>query len=506
MFPGSATFPVEATKTTACTITNKLKQGKLTVIKHVINNNGGTKVASNFQMSLGDTTTFPGSEAGTTFTLDEGYTFTVGETIDPSYTMSTSGTCSGAIVADTTQTCTVTNDDKPAYLIVIKHVINDNGGTKKAADFTTTISGVTTATPSAPGVEAPGVTNELTTVGSYSVDEGAHVGYTRTLSADCSGTIALGQTRTCTITNDDQGAHLIVIKHVVNDNGGSAKSSDFTMTVTNAANPAPFPGADTPGTNVAINAGSYSVGESSLDGYQQTSASTDCSGNIALGETKTCTITNDDIPAHLIVIKTVINNFGLTAVPSDFTMTINDVTASGGNSFPGSGSGTDKTLTTVGTYSVTESSLPGYTASSSVDCSGIIALGQTKTCTITNRDSKAAPAGTTGQSAVLQDSFTIASGIRPGGGASSVTFTLYTDAACTQPAKNDGTAVETQNFVPSQDGKSGGANTVKGVGPVLTSGTYYWKAAWSGDNYNQPFTTSCGKAADEQTAITFSGQ
>src|SRR5207249_1829940 len=199
-----------------------------------------------------------------------------GETIDPSYTMSTSGTCSGAIVADTTQTCTVTNDDKPAYLIVIKHVINDNGGTKKAADFTTTISGVTTATPSAPGVEAPGVTNELTTVGSYSVDEGAHVGYTRTLSADCSGTIALGQT-------------------------------------------------------------------------------------------KTCTITNDDIPAHLILIKTVINNFGLTAVPSDFTMTINDVTASGGNSFPGSGSGTDKTLTTVGTYSVTESSLPGYTASSSVD-------------------------------------------------------------------------------------------------------------------------------------------
>src|SRR5207249_1834352 len=234
-----------------------------------------------------------------------------GETIDPSYTMSTSGTCSGAIVADTTQTCTVTNDDKPAYLIVIKHVINDNGGTKKAADFTTTISGVTTATPSAPGVEAPGVTNELTTVGSYSVDEVAHVGYTRTLSADCSGTIALGQTRTCTITNDDQGAHLIVIKHVGIDNGGSAKSSDFT--------------------------------------------------------------------------KTVINNFGLTAVPSDFTMTINDVTASGGNSFPGSGSGTDKTLTTVGTYSVTESSLPGYTASSSVDCSGIIALGQTKTCTITNR-------------------------------------------------------------------------------------------------------------------------
>ena len=37
-------FEVVASQTTTCTITNKRKRGSLTVIKHVINDNGGTKV------------------------------------------------------------------------------------------------------------------------------------------------------------------------------------------------------------------------------------------------------------------------------------------------------------------------------------------------------------------------------------------------------------------------------------------------------------------------------
>ena len=32
----------------------------------------------------------------------------------------------------------------------------------------------------------------------------------------------MGQTKTCTVTNDDIAPKLIVIKHVVNDNGGTA--------------------------------------------------------------------------------------------------------------------------------------------------------------------------------------------------------------------------------------------------------------------------------------------
>ncbi|MBK5215716.1 MAG: hypothetical protein JJE53_02835, partial [Candidatus Pacebacteria bacterium] len=76
-------------------------------------------------------------------------------------------------------------------------------GSLNASNFTTTITGVTTATPTTGGVESPGIDNILTSVGDYSVDEGAYAGYAKTLSADCSGTIALGETKTCTITNND---------------------------------------------------------------------------------------------------------------------------------------------------------------------------------------------------------------------------------------------------------------------------------------------------------------
>src|SRR5439155_149102 len=132
------------------------------------------------------------------------------------------------------------------------------------------------------GAEDPGTTVTLD-AGSYSVSEGAVAGYTESASADCSGTIANGETKTCTVTNDDQAATLIVIKHVVNDNGGTALASDFTLNVS-ASNPSPgsFPGAEG-GTNVALDAGSYSVGETGPSGYTR-SDSADCSGTIANGE------------------------------------------------------------------------------------------------------------------------------------------------------------------------------------------------------------------------------
>lgn len=63
------------------------------------------------------------------------------------------------------------------------------------------------------------------------------------------------------------------------------------------------------------------------------------------------------------------------------------VTASGGNSFAGSESGVTKTLLSVGSYSVSEPAVLGYALKSlSVDCAGVIALGEHKTCTVTNDD------------------------------------------------------------------------------------------------------------------------
>jgi hypothetical protein len=90
----------------------------------------------------------------------------------------------------------------PARLIVIKHVVNDNAGTSTAADFTVSVSGSSPSPASFPGAESPG-TEVTIDAGSYSVAESGPAGYVAFFSADCSGTIADGQTKTCTITNND---------------------------------------------------------------------------------------------------------------------------------------------------------------------------------------------------------------------------------------------------------------------------------------------------------------
>jgi len=190
---------------------------------------------------------------------------------------------------------------------VIKNVINNNGGLATADDFSTTISGVTTAVPTAAGAAFPGVDNVLTSTGAYSVDEGAHVGYAKTLSAGCSGTIVAGQIKTCTITNDDQLASLTLNKIVINNNNGHLSESNWTLTATGPTSIS-GPGA-TGSTDVVSNgsflAGTYVLTESGdSTGYSAStwtctknggSAVTGASVTIAPGEATVCTITNDDI-------------------------------------------------------------------------------------------------------------------------------------------------------------------------------------------------------------------
>ncbi len=87
------------------------------------------------------------------------------------------------------------------HLQVKKVLINDDGGTKVASDFTINIyaNGATPATFPA---------SEKTTIvtvepGNYEVSEVPDPEYTTTYSKDCAGTIAEGETWNCIITNDD---------------------------------------------------------------------------------------------------------------------------------------------------------------------------------------------------------------------------------------------------------------------------------------------------------------
>ena len=184
---------------------------------------------------------------------------------------------------------------EPGHLIVIKQVVNDNGGTKTPADFTMTITGVTVQGSSTfAGSEAG--TNKTVDPGTYDVTETGPLGYTATFSAGCSGTIAAGQTKTCTVVNDDKPAHLIVIKHVINNDFGHAKARDFTMKIhgVTAQGGNFFQGAESPGTDKIVTPGTYSVSEHGPLLYFST-FSDGCAGTIALGQTKTCTVTNNDI-------------------------------------------------------------------------------------------------------------------------------------------------------------------------------------------------------------------
>ncbi len=182
---------------------------------------------------------------------------------------------------------------------------------------------------------------------------------------------------------------LIVIKNVVNDNGGTKIASDFTINVTGTnANPATFGGAGSPGTNVSLDAGSYSVSETAVNGYAAT-YSADCSGTIANGDTKTCTITNNDTLPRLALNKVVVNNFGGTNVATDWTLS-----ATGPTTISGAGTVTSGANFSAGTYTLAETGPIGYLPSPWI-CTGgtvggsnldqlTVANGDNVSCTITN--------------------------------------------------------------------------------------------------------------------------
>ena len=101
-------------------------------------------------------------------------------------------------------------------------------------------------------VEAPADTFTYTAAtlsvapGTYTLAELALAGYTPTAWTCTNGgggafdagsvTLAAGDpTVTCTITNDDQPVGLVIVKRVVNDDGGSAVVGDFGITTSAGA-------------------------------------------------------------------------------------------------------------------------------------------------------------------------------------------------------------------------------------------------------------------------------
>src|SRR6185436_18330123 len=107
---------------------------------------------------------------------------------------------------------------------------------------------------------------------------------------------------------------------------------------------------------------------------------------IGLDESKSCTVTANDVAPTLKVITTVVNDSGGTRTPSGFVVHVRKGGADVGNSpKPGNASGTTYTLS-AGTYAVGSDAVAGYTTAIGGACAanGSVTLqpDDVKTCTV----------------------------------------------------------------------------------------------------------------------------
>ncbi|MBY4678276.1 prealbumin-like fold domain-containing protein [Marinobacterium arenosum] len=398
------TISVGLGESATCTIVNDDNPPSLTLIKQVINNNGGTAVVTDWTLTASGPSGFSGTSG-----VSGGADFVAG-----SYDLSESGpsgysasswSCVGGTQQDgdtisvglgESATCTIVNDDVPPSLTLIKQVINDNGGTALVTDWTLFANGPTGFSGTS------GVSSDAGfSAGSYDLSESGPANYSASDWSCVGGSqqdgdtinLGLGESATCTIVNDDNPPSLTLIKEVINDNGGTAVVTDWTLT---ASGPSGFSGTSGVSGGADFVAGSYDLSESGPSGYSASDWS--CVGgsqldgdtiSVGLGESATCTIVNDDNPPSLTLIKQVINDNGGTAVVTDWTLFANGPTGFSGTSGVSSDAGFS-----AGSYDLSESGPANYSASdwscvggSQQDGDTIsLGLGESATCTIVNDD------------------------------------------------------------------------------------------------------------------------
>jgi len=437
-----------------CTVTNDdTTLGRITLNKVVVNDNGGTLDVPNFPLTLvnWDTSSTVSVVSGQTLDVEPGlYRFL--EISSPYYHALYSGDCNEynnivpggpfpengrgffTLTAGEIKSCTLTNDDYPfagASVLVKKLVVNDNGGTKKPEDFQLTVSSTgvfqmfngTSTNPDGGDLYA-GTQVFLPINEQFAVSEIADPGYTATYQGDCSGTATFGELKLCTVINNDNEPRpdpttglLTLTKVVVNDNGGNAVVSDFPLSLVNWDTSTTVPVVS--GQTLDLQPGLYRFLEVSSMFYQGL-YSGDCSeyNNIVpggpfpengrgfvvinAGDVKSCTMTNDDYSqagAIVIVKKLVVNDNGGTKNPEDFQLYVSST--AGLQIFHGTSThpagpmyaGT-KVFVPINTpYDVGEFTDPGYTATFTGDCTGVVpGFGQVFYCTVTNNDNP--PTGT----------------------------------------------------------------------------------------------------------------
>jgi len=220
--------------------------------------------------------------------------------------------------------------------------------------------------------------------------------YEVSYSGQCKGTITASVARTCSITNTyvPGSANLTLVKIVKNDNGGTLDATSWTLTATDPSNKVALSGKGEASGEVQAGI-AYTLGETGPSGYTASSwvceggNGNELNGNVVTlepDEDVTCTITNDDDPPVLKLMKKVFNFWGGNSTPDDWELSASGPTPFSGNGFVQSGSNFQ-----AGTYTLTEDGPDGYRASAWY-CNGQrlngntinIVLGEHITCVIKN--------------------------------------------------------------------------------------------------------------------------
>ena len=185
------------------------------IVKKVIS--GGTKTASDFSFIVNSAATATAFEADgeNDLTVAPG-TYTVTEVADAAYTTTYDNCTDVVLAADATATCTVTNTlivtpPTPTATLIVKKVIS--GGTKTAADFSFSVSGISGTT----AFEADGQNDLTLAPGTYTVTEVADAAYTTTYDNCTDVVLAADGSATCTITN----TLIVVVEPPTGGGGGS---------------------------------------------------------------------------------------------------------------------------------------------------------------------------------------------------------------------------------------------------------------------------------------------
>jgi hypothetical protein len=209
--------------------------------------------------------------------------------------------------------------------------------------------------------------------GTYTAGETLLSGYTfEGFSGDCDSngdtTVALGESKTCTLTNNDIAPKLHLRKVVVSDNGGTKTVADFTLTA-NGTGSNDLSGTTPVDSGAGLKADTWALSETNVYGYSASAwvcvGGTQNGSNITvgIGGEATCTITNDDQPGTIVIIK--------NAKPQNGTFTFNTTGSTSGpgtswpssftlNGDPANGGNTTSFTVDAGTYTAQESTQIGW--------------------------------------------------------------------------------------------------------------------------------------------------